>query len=163
MRTLAPLPPDPALFAPYGAFLRPAAQSGVRAHLGNWLTPAPAGFTIGLHLNHVAPATLPVELTEVEFHPHTAQIFLPFSVSRYLVTVMPATAAGAPDPAHAQAFLVPGDTGVVFRSGAWHAGMRVLDRPASFTVAMWRNPEGEDDVFAPIEPLQIALPGKAAK
>ena len=158
--TLMPRDPDFAAFAPFGAFLEPPAHVGERSIFSHWLEPV-AGLSQQCHLNRVAPSTLPVTLDQVECHPHAAQLFLPMGeMSRYLVTVMPSDEAGAPDPAHALAFVVPGALGVVYHPGTWHAGIAVLDAEASFAVLMWRG-GAEDDVFAPIPPIEVYPAGSA--
>ena len=93
----------------------------------------------------------------VECHPHAAQLFVPVAVSRYLVVVMPSDETGAPDPARAEAYVVPGTTGVVYRPGTWHAGISVLDEEGSFLVAMWRGGE-DDDVFVSVPTVEVGVP-----
>jgi ureidoglycolate lyase len=83
----------------------------------------------------------------LEQHPHSAQIFLPLDVARYLIVVAPSDELGNPDLAHSEAFLAPGNVGIVYRPGVWHAGAAVLDRPGSFGVLMWRNDTADDEVF----------------
>ena len=145
--------PDAEAFAPFGAFLEPPALVGDRAHFGEWLHPV-SGRSQQCHLNRVAPVSLPLVIDRVESHPHAAQIFLPMGVPRYLVTVMPSHETGAPDPARARAFVVPGTLGVVYRPGAWHTGISVLDGEGSFAVLMWRGGEG-DDVFVHVPPIEV--------
>ena len=145
--------PDPAAFAPFGAFLESPAGVGDRSMFSQWLEPVP-GLSQQCHLNRVAPTRLPVRLETVERHPHASQLFLPMGVSRYLVTVMPADEAGAPDTAGALAFVLQGTMGVAYHPGTWHAGISVLDAEASFAVLMWRGGE-EDDVFAGISSLEV--------
>lgn len=152
---IAPTPPDSDVFAPYGAFLTPP-RLGERAHFSDWLTPV-HGLALQSHVNRVAPTPLPVVVRRVEHHPHAAQLFLPMGVSRYLVTVMPTGPDGGPDFTGAQAFVVPGTMGVVYKPGTWHAGIAVLDREASFGVFMWRGRE-DDDVFVDVPPITIAAP-----
>ncbi len=158
---LTALEPDPIAFAPFGAFLRPPAGVGDRSLFSEWLEPVP-GLSQQCHLNRVSPSTFPITLDRVERHPHASQLFLPMGVSRYVVTVMSADEAGAPDPAHAQAFVVPGTLGVVYHPGTWHAGIAVLDVEATFAVLMWRG-GAEDDVFAPIPSIQVHFAGSGTK
>jgi ureidoglycolate lyase len=150
------LAPDAARFAPFGAFVAPPGTPGERRLYSDWLAPAP-GRALQFHVNHVAPSALPLRLDRVERHPRAAQVFLPLDVARYVVTVLPGGADGAPDPAGALAVEVPGTLGVVYRPGVWHAGMTVLDRPGAFAVLMWRGTAGDDDDFAAIAPLTIDL------
>lgn len=154
--TLTAGEPDPAAFAPFGTFLLPPDEVGQRTLFSGCIPPVP-GLSQQFHLNRVAPSTLPLTLDRVERHPHAAQLFLPVGVSRYLVTVMPSDAKGAPDPRGALAFLIPGTMGVVYHPGAWHAGIAVLDREASFAVVMSRGAP-DDDVFVAIPPLTVHPP-----
>jgi ureidoglycolate lyase len=149
-------PPDAAALAPFGAVIDPPEAPGQRRMFSDWFTPV-AGLSLQVHVNHVAPAALPLSLSQVEHHPHSAQAFVPMDVSRYLVTVMPRDARGAPDPSRALGFLMPGDRGIVYRAGAWHAGITVLDRRGHFAVLMLRG-AADDDVFAPIPAIGVDLP-----
>jgi len=150
------LRPDAALFAPFGTFIDLPARVGDRRLYSEWLTPVP-GLAPQFHTNRVAASPLPLTIDRVERHPHAAQVFLPLAVTRYVVTVMAADAAGAPDPASARAFLLPPALGVVYRAGVWHAGMTALDTEASFAVVMWRGAPN-DDVFAPVPPIVVVEP-----
>lgn len=154
------LAPDAALFAPFGEFIDVPAQVGVRRMYSEWLSPV-SGMALQFHTNRVAASTLPLRVDRVERHPHAAQLFLPLVVSRYVVTVMAADAAGAPAPASARAFLLPPTLGVVYRTGVWHAGMTALDSDASFAVVMWRG-AADDDVFAAIPPVVVDAPAAVA-
>ncbi|MDH3272159.1 MAG: ureidoglycolate lyase [Gemmatimonadota bacterium] len=145
--------PDAGSFAPFGAFLQPPPGVGDRSVFSEWLEPVP-GLSPSCYLNRVPASTLPFTVERVERHPNAAQLFLPVGVSRYLVTVMPPDEAGAPDPAGALAVVVPGTVGVVYHPGVWHAGIVALDAESSFAVLMWRG-GAEDDVFAPIAPLEV--------
>lgn len=151
--------PDPAAFAPFGMFIDVPSRTGERRLYSEWLAPV-AGLAPQVHTNLVAASTLPLTITRVERHPHAAQVFVPLQVTRYVVTVLPADAAGRPDPARAQAFVVPGTMGVAYRAGVWHSGITVLDADASFVVLMWRG-AADDDEFVAVPPL-VVLPGDAA-
>jgi ureidoglycolate lyase len=145
--------PDPEAFSPFGSFITAPDDVGGRAHFESWLEPVPDRAP-SYHLNRVAPTSLPVTVDRVERHPHAPQLFLPVGVSRYLITVMPSDAQGAPDPTRARSFEVPGTMGVAYRPGVWHAGISVLDAEGSFAVMMWRGEEGDDD-FQAIAPLTV--------
>ena len=151
---LVPQAPDAAAFAPYGTFVTPPADFGERAFYSDRLGGGGAGAAPVLHVNRVRALSLPHAIDTVERHPHADQVFLPLDVARYLVVVMPSDASGDPAPDRALAFEVPGTLGVVFRTGAWHAGAAVFDRPGSFAVLMWRSGDGDDE-FRRIDPLTI--------
>lgn len=145
--------PDGVAFGPFGEILAPPKTHGDRMQFGHWLQPTPA-LDLRCHLNTVVASALPVALAQVEKHPHTAQIFLPLDVSRYLVTVMPADAEGRPNPARALSMVLPGTLGVVYRPGVWHAPITVLDRDGHFAVMMQRGAP-DDDVIVTIPPLTL--------
>jgi ureidoglycolate lyase len=145
--------PDAAAFAPFGAFIDAPPSVGERRLYSEWLAPV-AGLRLQVHTNRVRPSTLPLRVDRVERHSHAAQAFVPLDTGRYLVTVMPSTADGAPDPAGTRAFVVPPTLGVVYRPGVWHCGIVALDHTASFVVLMWRG-AADDDVFADVPPLLV--------
>ncbi len=148
--------PDASTFAPFGRLIDKPAKVGDRQLYSEWMAPVP-GLLPQFHTNRVGASSLPLTLSRVERHPHAAQAFLPLCASRYVVTVMPADAGGRPDHTAARAFLMPGTLGVIYRAGTWHAGITALDDEASFAVLMWRGAV-DDDVFADIPALTIALP-----
>ena len=150
--------PDAAAFAPYGRLIRPPAVAGRRAFYSDVLHPQPPGASPVLHVNLVQPSALPLTVTGLERHPHAAQVFIPLDVARYVVMVAPTDADGAPAMDRALAFLMPGETGVIFAPDVWHMGATVLDRPGSFTVLMYRGGPLDDDVFRSIPPVRLVLP-----
>jgi ureidoglycolate lyase len=144
----------PVALSRFAVLVEPPAHPGDRRLYSDWLSPVP-GLDLQFHVNHVAPSVLPCEVTQVEAHPHAAQVFLPVDVDRYLVTVMPG--GDVPDPVGALSVILPGTVGIVYRPGAWHAGMTVLGRPGHFAVLMWRGAE-DDDRFAPIPRITVTAP-----
>lgn len=158
---LAPTEPDASAFARFGALVEKPENAGDRRMFSDWL-PHVDGLALQFHVNHVAPSTLPVQLTQVERHPHAAQVFLPVDVSRYLVVVMPSHPDGSPDLAGARCFELSGTVGVIYRRDIWHAGMMVLDRPGSFAVLMPRG-TSEDDVFCSIPAITLQCPATAGQ
>lgn len=155
--TLRAGPPDPSAFAPFGAFIDRPVAAGERRAYSDWLAPV-IGLTPCFYTNRVLPTALPLTLDRVERHPHAAQVFLPLMASRYLVTVMPSDGGGRPQPALAQAFLLPRSLGVAYHANVWHAGITAIDDEASFSVLMWRG-TADDDVFADIPALLIGVTG----
>ena len=129
---------------------------GARTHYSDWVAPAD-GLALQFHTNSVAVSEGPISLDRMERHPHSAQVFVPMAVSRYLVTVMPAALDGAPDPAGILCMVLPGTVGVIYRKNVWHSGVTVLDTDGSFAVLMLRGAP-DDDVFAPVGPLSLMAP-----
>lgn len=157
-RTVTLLPPDPVAFAPYGHLVTPPDAPGKRQFYSDALHQRAAASAPVLHVNHVLPQPLPVEVGGIERHPHAAQCFFPIDVSRYVVLVMPSDDAGAPLVDRALAFLMPGTMGVIYSPGVWHLGATVLDRPGHFTVLMWRGGPTQDDEFRTMAPIMLVDP-----
>lgn len=139
-------------FLPFGTVLAAPSVIGDRKFYSEWL--GAEGLAPVLHTNAVTPVTLPCQVSLIEHHPHAAQAFIPLDVSRYIVTVAPSDASGQPVLDKVESFLVPGNLGVVYRRGVWHAGASVLDRLGNFAVLMWRGAP-DDDVMLAIEPITI--------
>lgn len=144
---------DEAAFAPFGAIIAPPDAHGARRFYSDWLG-GEAGLTPVFHVNSVPETRLPAEITTLEHHPHAAQCFVPLDVARYLVTVAPSRADGSPDLDALRSFVVPGNRGVIYGRGVWHAGASVLDRSGAFAVLMWRG-SVSDDVFTAIAPITL--------
>ena len=146
-------PPTPGAIAPFGALLTAPDEAGQSRVYTQWLGSARAGMTPRLHVNHVRMSLLPLTIRKLERHPYSAQIFMPLDVAQFLVVLAPQDASGFPDLASVVAFLLPGNVGIVYRPGVWHAGITVLERAGSFNVLMWRNDSDDDEEF-----LELACP-----
>ena len=140
---LLPALPDAAAFAPFGALIQPPQNPGDRRMFSDWLVPV-EGLTLQFHINHVLPSPLPLQLTQVERHPHAAQAFVPLDVSRYGVIY-----------GGAQKNIGPaGVTFVIVRDD-------LLDRqhplcPSAFN---WRNVADNDSMFNTPPTLSIYIAG----
>lgn len=150
--------PDPIAFAPYGHLVMPPDEPGKRQFYSDALHTRHVASAPVLHVNHVLPSTLPIEVSGIERHPHAAQCFFPIDVARYVVMVCPSDADGLPRLDEALAFLMPGTMGVIFNPGVWHLGATVLDRRGHFTVLMWRGGPQQDDDFRTIAPVTLVAP-----
>lgn len=156
MQLLAQVPSSRA-FAPFGEWISAPAEPGARVFYTDWLGSDHPGATPRLHVNSVLAVMLPHRVTVLERHPHAAQIFLPLEVHRYLVVAAPSLPDGTPALAGAQAFIVPGNLGVVYRKGTWHASAMALDRTAHFAVSMWRNDRDDDEFVTLAASLHIGI------
>ena len=153
--TLVAHPVNAAAFAPFGAIIDAPRALGERKMFNDWLRPV-EGHALQFHINAIAPSPAPILLTQIERHPHAAQVFVPMDVSRYVVTVAPSRADGTPDLSALLSMELPGTLGVIYNAGVWHAGVTVLDRTAHFAVLMYRGAP-DDDVFRAIEPITIRI------
>ena len=144
-------------FRSFGTLIVPPAQPGERNIYTEWLGSTHALATPRLHVNYVSEVELPCPVTLLEKHPYSSQVFVPLEVSEYLIVVVPSHADGSPNLHRAQAFVAPGNTGVLYAANTWHAGAAALHRKAHFAVQMWRN-DVDDDVFLRLnQPLMITL------
>ena len=155
---IALTPPDAARLAPYGRFVTPPDVPGKRQFYSDALHRSGETSVPVLHVNSVLPQTLPIQISQVECHPYSAQCFFPLDVAHYIVMVMPSDAGGLPCTDRALAFLVPGTMGAIYNPGVWHLGATVLDRPGHFAVLMWRGGPFQDDMFRSIVPLTVVAP-----
>lgn len=96
------------------------------------------------------PGRLPLRVTRMERHPHSAQLFSPLACGEYLVAACPTREDGAPDIDALSAFIARTGQGVVYRRNVWHHPMVVLGSPALFTVSMAVGC-ADDDVFVTID------------
>ncbi len=96
-----------------------------------------------------AVAAEPVVLTEMEYHPYSAQTFVPLGDARFLVAVARNHNGEAPAPETIKAFVTRPGQGVTYFPNVWHASLSVLV-PGDFLVAMSLTPSGDDDVFLPL-------------
>ncbi len=139
-------------FSPYGTVVR--APEGVgRSFFSDALLNKRVDATPTLSASRAPPKTLPLIGTVMERHRFSSQTFFPLDVARYVVVVAPAGAEGMPDMRRARALMVPGDTAITYAADSWHHPMIALDRPACFSVLLWR-----DGTTADIETVTLSEP-----
>jgi ureidoglycolate lyase len=85
------------------------------------------------------PGRLPLRMTTLERHPHSAQLFSPLSCSEFLVAVCPTLENGMPDLDKVAAFVARSGQGIVYRRNVWHHPMVALGATAVFTVSLARG------------------------
>ncbi len=88
-----------------------------------------------------SPYKPPIEISLLERHQFSSQVFLPAGGGSFLSVV--ALGGSAPDLTTLQAFLVQSPAGVSYRPGVWHHPMIALDREMDFTCLVWED--GTDD------------------
>ncbi len=94
----------------------------------------------------------PLEITQLERHPHSAQTFIPLSHTHYLVVVAGSLEDGTPDLDSTRAFIAAPFQGVCFYRGTWHFGLSPLADHAEFFVVMSKAAlnTAADDEFIPL-------------
>ena len=159
MRSLIAEPITAEAFAPFGVLLEPPEGFG-RRYFDEGLANLRPGALPSLSIAVINPlAALPLKAVRMERHEFSSQSFLPMDGGRYLVVVAPHAPDGGPDARLARAFLASGLVGITYRADVWHHPMAVLDRPATFAIAMWRDGGPGDEEFAALDtPLAIGLP-----
>lgn len=150
-----------ARFAPFGTVIEQDGSAPlqrfdlVHAHGGRAETPGFALFTVA------AAVSLPLEIRQLEIHPHSAQTFLPLVGGTSLVFVCEGGPDGAPRPETGRVFRATGRQGVCYHRGVWHHRLSPLELPSQYAVIMTHAPEGEDTVLFDL-PEAVLIAGDAA-
>jgi ureidoglycolate lyase len=143
-------------FAPHGTLVRAPADVGRNAYpeaLRNMRPDARAT----LSASRALPKTLPLIGTVMERHRFSSQTFFPLDVERYLIVVAPQREDGMPNMRRARALMVPGDAAITYAADSWHHPMIALDRPACFSVLLWRDGSAADmETLTLDEPFELA-------
>ena len=143
-------------FAPYGTVVRPPADIGRTAYPDALINTRPNARAT-LSASRAMPKTLPLTGSVMERHRFSSQTFFPLDVARYVVIVAPHGATGMPDMERARALMVPGDTAITYAADSWHHPMIALDRPACFSVLLWRDGTDADmEVVSLDTPFELA-------
>ena len=134
-------------FAPFGTVVEQDGRTPLR-RFDMVIEHGGAAHTPGLALfSPEAPVTLPLEIRQLESHPHSAQTFLPLLGDVGVVFVCESGPDGAPLPETGRAFRASGRQGVCYRRGVWHHRVSPLEAPSQFAVIMHHAPEGEDTLL----------------
>ena len=142
-------------FAPHGTLVRAPANIGRNAYPKALLNRRPDAHAT-LSASRALPKGLPLTGTVMERHRFSSQTFFPLDVARYVIVVAPDGADGMPDMRRARAFMVPGDTAITYAADSWHHPMIALDRPACFSVLLWRDGTSADIETVPLdEPFEL--------
>jgi len=116
-----------------------------------------AARTPGFALTTIETAVmLPLQIHQVEKHPHSAQTFLPLVGGTSLVFVCESDPKGDPRLGTGRAFRATGRQGVCYRRGVWHHRLSPLEAPSQYGVIMTHAAEDEDTVIYELpEPVLI--------
>jgi ureidoglycolate lyase len=130
-------------FSPYGMVVQAPAEIA-RNSYSDALMNGRRHARATLSASRALPKSLPLISDVMERHRFSSQTFFPLDVARYVVIVAPGDPDGRPKMASARAFLVMGDTAINYAADTWHHPMIALDRPACFSVLMWRDGTAAD-------------------
>ena len=153
MRTIPIEPMDEVALRPFADLLA-APAAGPRQDHASPIENRRAGVSANLALIRSEPFAGLMPLTRLERHPQSSQAFLPLAVDSYLVVVAP-DRDGRPDEAAIRAFRVPGQAGINYRAGAWHAHLMTVLAPGTFAMLVHEDGTPEDCVFAAIAPVTL--------
>lgn len=133
--TLRVVPLTQEAFAPYGDVIE--LQSHGEAN--NWDSDV-MDIVVGtdgqakLSLFHCRqPATLPISVPKLEYHPLGSQAFIPHNRARFVVVV--GEPGEQPDMGRLKAFVSSGTQGINYRPGVWHTSLPSLDEATYLVVA----------------------------
>jgi len=164
-RALAVEPLTAAAFAPFGEVPTAATGDGRPVNLGTarridrvaTLDSDRPNARPNLALFRCAPVTLPFDVTMLERHPHSSQLFLALAGGAWLVCVAPSDAAGEPVIDALRAFRAERGQGVHLARGVWHHPIVALDEPAELAMLVWEDGSvGDADERRLDAPLRIA-------
>lgn len=152
MREIAARPLTSEAFAPFGEVVAEVSRTtlpfngrpAARAVLEVVAPPAPT--EPGRHV-----------VSLMERHLHSTQAFLPLDGEAYLVVVAPDAPDGGPDLAGLTAFVVPGDTGVQYRTAVWHVPMTMLGASGRLAMLVHKDGSDADCEFRDISPVGVRL------
>ncbi len=144
-------------FAPFGGLLTPPSHAGERHYFDDHLANLRPNARPSLSVVLAKPVALPLTVGMMERHALSSQSFIPMGASRWLVLVAPDGANGGPDMTRLRAFLPAPGTGITLQVGCWHYPLTVLDAPAPFTLAMWRDGGPDDEEVRDVSPVTVSL------
>lgn len=146
-------------FSPFGQVLM--AEKGVperkpwAARIDNLRPDAQANVTY----MSLEPDHYPVEVTALEKHRFSHQLFVPLTDTIHLVIVCLSLADGNPDLASARAFHASEGQSVNYNANVWHAPRMVIHKPGSFVMIRWDAGTENDTQFITLpHPLVVAAP-----
>lgn len=149
----------PELFTPYGQVLMANGKVPERkpwaARIENKRTDARANVTF----MSLDPDHYPVQITDLERHRFSHQLFVPLEGTTHLVVVCPSLADGSPDLSRVQAFNAAEGQSVNYNADIWHAPRMVLGKPGSFVMLRWDADTDDDTELITLDtPIVIDAP-----
>ncbi len=147
MRVIRPVPLTAAAFAQFGDVISVEAAEARAANQGSATR---CDFTAKLHNGRAQaranvavfrsqPRVLPFQISMLERHAHSSQLFSPLTVSRYVVVAAPSGPSGQCVPEQLQAFMASPLQAINYHPGTWHHPLLVLDREAQFLMLAWED------------------------
>ena len=151
-------------FAPFGQLL--TSRSGletpvnenraVRVDTGAALLHSTKATQPSLAIYRISASQWPVQVTMLERHRHSSQLFLPMSGQTFLIVVALSTSRDEPDLTTLTAFTGSNGQGILYAPAIWHHPLVSVDEPGEFGMLMWEMHSAEDcEVHRLAEPISI--------
>ncbi len=150
---LRPRPITTGQFAPYGDLHEIPTDTG-RIDIEPVPTAVAADMRLFVTTLGYNPTPLPTELTKLERHEWSSQLWIPIDDLTALIVV----ADPAPDGPRldtAKAFVTERRIAISYHPQTWHAPMMVLHRTGRFAMAMWMNDANHTDLRPLTAPIRI--------
>ena len=110
------------------------------------------------------PGHYPVQVTKLEKHRFSHQLFVPLLNTIHLVVVCPSMSDGNPDLAGAVAFHAAEGQSVNYNVNIWHAPRMVLRQTGSFVMIRWDAGTADDTRLITLpQPLVVTEPNLILK
>lgn len=146
-RSLIAAPLTQEAFAPFGRVVSAGLEPGASANQGTavrfdhcaQLASTRPHSKPNLAVFRSSPKALPHDVTLLERHPCSTQVFIPMVISRYLVCVAPTLPDGGPDLGSLKAFICAPGQAVAYAPGTWHHPMVALDAMGEFVMLAWED------------------------
>jgi ureidoglycolate lyase len=154
---LQAIPVSADVFRPFGTLLDPILANPRLNFTVNLKNPRPQA-KANMALIRPPVATLPFDVTVMEHHPFSEQIFIPMAQTSFLIVVAHDDGYGRPDPTTIKAFTVTSDLAISYHPNTWHTGMATLHKKGQFAMFIYEDGSADDCVYCDVNPFQVQVP-----
>jgi ureidoglycolate lyase len=155
--TIRPEPLTRDAFAPYGDVLQAPDLIERRNFVVDLISLRPkARLNMSLVRAPIIDSTR--DITELEYHPYSAQAFFPIDVESYVVLVALNGRNGRPSLSSLKVYIATRHQGICYRPGVWHLGMATIHRPGAFALLVHEDGMANDFVFRGVPAFRILIP-----
>jgi len=143
-------------FAPFGDVLEYRMGNHPRRNFAAELFNERGGARPNLRVQRTQPTRLPLDMTLIERHRHSSQMFAPLSGGPYLVVVFPSALDGSPLLNEGRAFAAEGNQAINYHRDIWHHGFAALGGAGTFLMLRWEDGSLGDEEFLPLAaPIRV--------
>jgi len=149
-------PLDAAAFAPFGQVLEHRDGDHPRRNYAADLFSNRSRAVPNLRVQRTQPTRLPLDMTLIERHRHSSQMFSPLSGGSYLVVVFPSALDGSPLLNEGRAFAAEGNQAINYHRDIWHHGFAALGGAGTILKLRWEDGTLGDEEFLPLAaPIRV--------